>query len=338
MKNNFLLTNLQEHSSRQKDLLSFIERCFQYEKSNSFLKDFAPLFSEDNFKNLFFIIEEKTQEIIAHAGALNKKLFYLPNSFEDDVILIGGVCTHESFRGQGLSSLLLDHIHQQFSSSLFFILWSEKNSFYEKFNYYEVGQIFQTGSQAFNHHSSYSSNNFLNISDLEKEQIKKLYLKNANSFLTLKREEKDWRTIEKMSSTKLFFKKNGDTISHYFFYEKGQDLHEIIHELSPHSLENILPLSMNKVWTPIPFENYDEIFYNSLIRIGSKKKFSKFLEKFLSSQFLIKDLSTNSISFSLNSYDYQLEIKALLQGIWGPNFIEEFSCVPTLYFTGMDSI
>ena len=348
--NLFTLTTLSQNPEYFEEVIRLIEEEFHYGKEQSFEKDFAPLVNPLNFENCFFYVDNTTNIVVAHLAVCVRTL--TKHEIEMTVALIGGIVTHKKYRGKNLFKNLIAHaIHTYQLEVSLFILWSDLESLYEKFDFYRTGGLIECGKRNFSNSeclSGYQKTKFPSLSDKEFATINHLYTTfNEKHFFTIKRHDKDWSIIKDMSSIDLYIKKNssGD-IEKYFCINKGRDLTNIIHEISCRNAEDyaslIKELGSFKLWLPeteVTKTNNKEIFYTAYIKIGNITLLNNFLDAISKGELKITKSENNNIHFKFQNKIYNATFKDFLQNIFGPNAIDEFSDYGlSIYISGVDSI
>jgi predicted acetyltransferase len=348
--NNLVLTTLSQNSEYFDNVIQLIEEEFHYNQSHHYEKDFALLMDPLNFENCFLFIDKNNNTVAAHLAVCIRTL--KKNNIETKVALIGGIVTHRNYRGQNLFKNLMDHVLSLYLKNVsLFILWSDIEGLYEKFFFYRTGGIIETGKRDINVSENalgFEKTTFHATSEKDFNAIKKMYSNfNENYFFTLKREEKDWSIIKEMNSINLYLKRNphGD-IYKSFCVNKGQDLTNIIHEVSAINLDEYLSLLKElkeyKLWLPeTESDKYTtvETFYSSFIKIGNKDLLNHFLESVSDNQLKVEDIEKNSITFNFQKKAYNTTSKEFLQYLFGPAPLKEFAPFKlSLYITGTDSV
>lgn len=347
-KSHYAISTLAENPNYYEDVISLIEKDFQYEKPFSFAIDFAPLVNPNNFENCFIIIHLESKKVVAHLGALPRVM--IKNKIEMPIIMIGGIVTEKNHRGKNLFRNLMNHICEKYKDkAALAFLWSELHDIYEKFSFYRAGGIIETGKSVITTDkmpSGFIKTSFSQLSLSEFEEIKNLYQTfNEKYFFTLKRTSQDWSIIREMSSIDLYIKKNvHKKIESYFCYGKGRDLTCIVHEIGTsgenyHELIN--SLSPYKVWLPETekksFIN-KEVLYSSFVKILNRKLLHEFLY-FLTATDLALLTFEGSVELSFRGDTFELTEKDFIEGLFGPNPLEEFEALElSPYITGTDSI
>ncbi len=346
---NFVLTTLSDNPEYFEEVLHLIEEEFHYSEGHHYEKDFAPLMDPLNFENCYLYIDNNTNHVAAHLAVCERKL--IKNNVEMKVVLIGGIATHKNFRRMHLFKHLMEHALENHSDAGLFILWSDLENIYEKFQFHRTGGLIETGTRNFSaseRPSGYEKGKFSTLTDEEFNSIISIYSEfNQKFFFTMKREEKDWSIIREMNSVDLFIKKNlQGKIVRYFCVNKGRDLTNIIHEIGAlNTLEYMYLLKeveSFKTWLPeteyYKFKNSD-IFYTAFYRIGSPEVLNGFLSRITEGQLRIIAFNEQQIEFEYGPKLYTATHKDFLQYLFGPKPIEEFSVYGlSLYVPGADSV
>lgn len=345
MELNFTITTIKDAPEYYADLLKLVEEEFSYDKSNQFKNDFAPLVSSDNFHNLFIVIDATTKTLVSHVGALERTLNF-QNIATIDALFIGGIATHKAYRKRGIFKSLLNHVLSIHAKKALFILWSDLQGIYEKFEFYLTGATIETGTNVLKELESfkeYQKTKFSNLSVSDFNSIIELYNKQNSISLTVARSKRDWDIIREMDSVNLHLKRSDDnTITHYFCESKGKDLKDIIHEVSFLSdLDEIKKLSTFKLWLPEYFSEHFQSApaqYTGFIKIGCHKSLNSFFKK-IGADLHILSLASDTITFSIKSKTYETSIQDFLHSIFGPSPISEVKKFKlSLYISGLDSI
>lgn len=347
-KSHYIISNLAENPEHYDDVISLIESEFHYENPFSFARDFALLVNPNNFENCFIVIHQETKKMVAHLGVLPRVM--VKNKIEMPIIMIGGIVTEKSHRGKNLFRTLMNYACDayKYKAALAF-LWSDLQDIYEKFSFHRAGGIIETGKNVITKDKipeGFSKTNFSELSLSEFNEIKKIYQNfNEKHFFTLKRSAQDWSVIREMNSIDLYIKKNSSKkIESYFCYGKGKDLTCVIHELGTlednyHELIN--SLSPYKVWLPETEKKFfinKEVLYSSFVKILNRKFLHEFLYLVTNTDLAILNLE-GPIELSFQGDTFELEEQDFIEGIFGPNPLEEFESLQlSPYITGTDSI
>ncbi|MBC7539964.1 MAG: GNAT family N-acetyltransferase [Bacteriovorax sp.] len=348
--NNFALTTLSQNPEYFEEVIRLIEEEFHYSDEHSYEKDFAPLVDPLNFENCYFYIDGDSNTVAAHLAICIRTL--VKADAEIKIALIGGIVTSKKYRGKNLFKNLMNHVIQSYEDQVaLFILWSDIEGLYEKFQFYRTGGLIETGKRNFSaseRPSGYEKTKFSLLSEKEFKTIVNLYLSfNQKYFFTIKREDKDWSIIRDMNSIDLYVKRNSlSEIERYFCINKGRDLSNIIHEISCRNLADyphlIKELENFKVWLPeTETENIftKEIFYTAFMKLGSITLLNEFLKKISNEELTITKMDDDIVNFQFKGKDYNVSSKDFLQYLFGPKSLEEFTPYRlSIYITGADSI
>ena len=74
MKNTNIITNLSASPEKKNETIALIEECFNYPTQYSFETDFYPLVNSKNAINNHILIDQHTNEVIAHVGVKKRLL------------------------------------------------------------------------------------------------------------------------------------------------------------------------------------------------------------------------------------------------------------------------
>lgn len=346
---NFALTTLSENPEYFEEVLRLIEDEFHYGEGHHYEKDFAPLMDPLNFENCYLYIDRETNTVAAHLAVCKRIL--VKEDAQIKVALIGGIATHKNFKRQHLFSSLMDYAIEKHHDAGLFILWSDLENIYERFNFHRTGGLIETGKRNFSaseRPSGYEKTKFNQLSDEEFNSMVELYSAfNEKKFFTLKREEKDWSIIREMNSIDLYVRRNlTGQVSRYFCVNKGRDLTNIIHEVGAINLteyKNLLKdLETFKLWLPETegdkFKSSD-IFYTAFFRIGATEVLNQFLNTATQDKLQITECTPEKLTFRFKEEEFKVSQKDFLQFLFGPKPLEEFAPFGlSLYVAGTDSI
>jgi len=331
------ITNLKSSPPLLASTLSLIEKAFQYEKGHHFDVDFAPLMDESNHENCFVKLNTEGN-VIAHIGFCKRTLGGHP------IGMLGGIAVDERYRGEGYFQELMQEIISEHRGDVaFFLLWSDQEKLYKKFGFYLCGaqiELPQTGQK-----KEFKKVLLSSINSNEKKQIKELYEQSfSKTYLSFNRTDDDWINIEKIQSSDLYIKVNQDSISDYFFMNKGQDLKGIIFEYG--TIGNFKELiaelrAYGKVWSPLDLKiDSSEAQYQFLLSPGDPLLLSQFIKAYTNNLISIRDINLikREVYFDFNNEVLALEIEEFLRGIFGPAPFEEIGEIPPIFISGLDSI
>ncbi len=333
-----------------KDVIKLIEESLNYEAKYSFEKDFWPLINPNNHKNCHILIDKKSDKVVAHIGVKKRDIRVKRNKYP--VILLGGIVTDKDYRGQGhFKNLFNDIIKHYEDKCAFYLLWSEKDYLYEKYSFFEFGTIIQTGNQIFDEKKAnelgFIKKEHTKLNEQEKIEVKELHDNNYKNYISFNRKARDWYDVSQIKSTDLYIKHKDQErqkeVIAYFYVNKGQDLKDIIHEVSFFSDEDMIEkLSPFKLWLPEKHQSYIEhqhALYIGLLRVGQKEKFTSFIQDVYSNDIFIKKMSDESVIFEFKDKEYNVTLKDFIQLTLGPKPAEEFvRYSPWIVISGLDSI
>ncbi len=336
------IDTLKNHPEKVRETVTLIEDALHYKSLYSYEIDFYPLMNTDNHQNCFIVLNEKDEKVIAHTGIIKRKINLKGNLF--DIILIGGVAVSQKARGLGVAKKLLTHIIDTFSNQCtMMILWSDLEDFYKKFSFYQAGIQHQTGVSNFQVHNTngYQETKLTHLSKTDKERLQQIYTNYHKNCITINRTNHDWLLLEKINSTRLFIKRNSNgDISSYFFYEKGFDLKDIIHEAGTvDSHEKLIQeISSYKWWPPYNVDIVSESRFSAFFKISDIKQMNSFLNILTAGKLSIMKIENENIDFIYKNQKYHFSCENFLRAIFGPDEIKEFQefKIP-IFFSGLDS-
>lgn len=344
----YVFTTLAQRPTFYAETISLIECSFEYAAPNKFDIDFATLMSPLNHENChLFIINNK---VVGHIGVKLRKLG--TSEFFTPVALIGGIAIHKDYRGQGLFKELFNQIINKYTSNYkisMFILWSNLDSLYKKFNFFQAGAQIQTGELEFDEKklpAQFKRTLFINLTHKQFKQIKEIYtLSIEKLYTTFIRDDSAWHDIQESTSTDLYLYYVDDKISGYFCVNKGQDLKSIIHEYAclPQFKQKFLDsLQGFKLWLP-EHENIQyqkqHLFYTAIFKINDLTIFNKFLKSWSHNECSISQVNDDTIIFVHDGKEFQTTHGSFYTYLFGPSKITEFQDYGRpLYFSGLDSI
>ena len=348
--NQYVLTTLSENPEYFEEVISLIEEEFHYIAKYSYEIDFAPLVNPLNFENCFFYLDKETNQVAAHLAISFRSL--IKDKQQLKIGLIGGIATKKNHKKKNLFKNLMNHVLDISKDNVaLYILWSDIEGLYEKFNFYRTGGLIETGKSNFSTSPrliGFEKTLFSNLSDNDFEQITNLYKSfNEKYFFTIKREEKEWSIVKEMNSIDLYFKRNAEgLISKYFCVNKGRDLTDIIHEVSALNLNEykklLQQISQYKTWLPETEQNLvnsKEFFYTAFYKLGNLQLLNHFLKNITDEELQIITLNQNEIQFSFKDKLFDTHVKDFLQYVFGPKPLEEFTNYRlSIYIAGTDSV
>lgn len=323
------VTNLRARPEKYQDTLSLIEAAFGYERENSFEVDFYPLIKKSNWDNCW-VIEDK-KEVVAHTAVVEKKFKIKQEFFSAH--LIGGVAVDEKYRGQGLSRKLIEHVLQTYSSGSLYILWSEKTELYKKHKFHPCFELHERPQT--NAKSSFLQASLGELSSDDLRSIITLYNSPSLNEVRVFRSERDWEDLKRVTSAKLFIKREENQITNYFFMDKGQDLGGVIHEYG--DLKDAEEMaSHGRLWSTKESKGSTALF-GALVRPGKMDEFSKLAQAY-AGLCLETPLAEENVSFSYQGTDFDMSLESFLQGLFGPGRFQELDGLPKFSVCGLDSV
>lgn len=329
------ISTLKELPSLSKESLNLIESAFGYSSNNSFAIDFYPLVCQANFENCYVLLDRENK-ILAHLAALPVKVRI--KNIDFSWTFYGGIAVAPGEEGKGHFKKLFNYVLEQYQKSSLHFLWSDKLELYSKFEFYPTIDQFQYTKQDIKFNSDFIESSLNKISQDEFNQIKQLY--NRNNEIRVLRENEHWEKLKKITSTRLFIKKDQNKITNYFFMSKGEDLTDIIHEyghISDSELRDML--TIGTVWTPFQNDEFEnENLYGSLLKIGDSYEFSQFINIYTQNKITIEKVKDDLVHFQFMDSTYTMSASEFLQGIFGPNRYEELSSLSPIFICGLDSI
>lgn len=326
------LTNLFNSPKFRQSTVELIESSFLYGKTNSFAIDFAPLMALSNAQNNHIYIEDNN--VLAHIGKLNRVISF--GSSEYTISMYGGIAVSKNSRGRGIYKNLFKQVLANSNESLFHILWSEKTDLYKKDSFYPSIELFEYNKETSPHSFNIIQTKLSNINQNTLNELDALY-KNSNE-IRFKRTASNWKELSKITSSDLYLIYKNDKLLNYFFMNKGEDLSGVIHEYAFIDIDYLHVFqNYGKVWSSVFFEASNPItLFAALVRIGNEKMFKEFVKKYLDLEII--NIKLESIVFSYNGNEHELEKGEFLQAILGPGRFAELNSKPKIFISGLDSI
>lgn len=314
---------LKDSPQKLNECIELIEQAFGYDDKNSYKDDFSPLFHEHNLENCYFI--EEDDQVTATLLTLPKVLEYKDHKLP--VLFIGGIGVRDEKRGAGLFRSLLETVILLNGSYALHLLWSDLSDLYEKFSFYEFGQIEE------NDLTQADGPTLEKFPPEELETIIKSYQSLSQNCLIPHRTPEDWHDLFQSHSIKHLTDGKG----HFYFVDKGMDLQGVCHERHPVTSPDI---SGHSNWRYFP-KNPEQISrYMGFVRLGNLELLSDFIEHTSNKRlFIIEKNEEGKITVSFDGDYYDLSERDFIQGIWGPGKIEEWEgLIPPLVIFGHDAI
>jgi hypothetical protein len=258
------------------------------------------------------------------------------------IVLLGGIAVDESRRGEGhFQTLFQDVLAEKRSDTTFFLLWSDQEKLYNKFGFHLCGTQIEIEKEK--KISPFLKTTYSNLNEKNKLNIKELYNTSfAKTYLTIERNDSDWKLIEQMTSADLFVRRENDIIQDYYFMNKGQDLPGVIYEYG--SRKDITLLveeisSYGKVWLGRDLVLSENLQFQFFMAPGDLRLFTDFVLNLTSEKFKIRNINSmkQEVFFDFNDETLSLELPEFLRGIFGPGIFEEIEVKP-FFLSGLDSI
>ncbi|EQC43410.1 GNAT family N-acetyltransferase [Bacteriovorax sp. Seq25_V] len=325
-----------------KEVITLIEESFNYPSKHAFDTDFYTLMNPINHDHCHILLNDK-KEVVAHIGVALKTM--AKKSISTQAAFIGGIAVSKELRGKGIfKEFLTDILSRYEKSCAFFILWSEKDDMYAKFNFIEFGSVLQTGMQELTDEiNGFRKESFSKLSKEDFKRIKELYANRLEHYIHPLRSSRDWDTIASISSSSLYISRKNDRIENYFLLNKGFDLPGIIHECSFLNDEELVNAFKDyRLWLPEKhiqyIESHHEI-YVGLIKINPNNLFKNFIEDIFKKDIVISSLENDIIHFSFLDKDYKTTYTEFIHMIFGPRpALELLPYSNFFYIPGLDSI
>ena len=313
------ITNLKESPNFFDQCIEVIEDAFDYEETFNFKHDFNTLIQKENLENCFFIVEKNT--VTATLFTLPKNLIY--KEVETNVLFLGGIAVHPDFRGKGHFNKLFKHIEKTLKGYSLYFLWSDLTGLYEKYSFYEFGIIQEVRSDP---------NNLKPIHKIDSiDSIKSLHNKLSKDYIITSRTENDWNLLHNNRS----IHKYQNDKEEIFLVHKGMDLQNIIHESYPLDFHNETPFIK---WNYLPKPETKNLLYMGFTKINNFKMFSDFIYQVSNKTIDLLRKNDNYVVLKFENEEFEIHEKDLIQGLWGPEFIQELaSSVPKLLILGFDA-
>lgn len=315
-------------------VIDLCESSFEYKGSQSYAEDFAPLISPMNHQHNHLFLNSKNQ-LVGHIGVKEREIKLKNKSYTFS--LLGGIAVAEEFRGQGhLKEMMKAVIEIYEKKSAFFLLWSDLTELYQRFSFYEAGLIYEYRSPK--NQNSFTTKKLQEFSTIELNLTKELFLESTKNVLTFQRSKQDWELLREMTSCDWYLNIES---REYFVANKGRDLNGIVFEHNISNLETLEKLiSQYKVWSPILLSLKNEaLLYTAFFKAIPNEHFNQFICDLSGGKCEVESFENENLVFRLDGNSFQLPIRNFIQGLWGPEKIEELSSLtPPFYISGLDSI
>lgn len=334
-----MITNLKDSPGLFDETLKLIEESFQYESPNRFEIDFYPLVSPVNREHNHLLLNEK-KEVVAHIGCKVRSISLGDQTYS--VTMLGGIAVSKECRGSGLFQKLFSHVLSVYKEkTTFFLLWSDLEKLYNKFDFYLCGGQFEVSMEK--SQDPFVETSFSALSANEKEDIKRLYQESfTKTYLTLNRNDTDWNELASVTSADLFIKKTDNHVSDYFLMNKGQDLSNIIYEYGTSG--EFIPFlrsiaAYGKLWTGENFLDSTEAQYQFFLSIGNEELFKTFISHYTENKFNVRAINfeKNEVFVDFEDETLSFELEDFFRGVFGPEKFEEVPTKP-FFISGIDSI
>jgi predicted N-acetyltransferase YhbS len=327
------ITTLKENESFFAKTLKLIEKSFGYSSEYSFKEDFYPLINKNNHQNCYIAVDNN-ENILGHLGV---RLVHIKiNNEVFPIAMLGGIATDEKSRGKGVFTALLKHVLERHTDVAFYLLWSDNQELYNKFDFYLCGLQLEFPFQSAN--STLERTKFSKLNDVEKNQVKTIY--NKESYPHLIRTTEDWANIEQMNSLDLYLKRNDNEIIGYAFKNKGADLAGVVHEYRGILIKELQ--AIGKVWSMRRVDREKEGFstqYAYFMRPGNYKYFAHVVHELSGKKIEVLQIQDSQVLFKFNDNESVMDLSEFLVGIFGPNYFEELDeTLQNIQVSGVDSI
>lgn len=193
--------------------------------------DFFPLFTKKTLSDSFFL--EHKNEVVGSIFVKEKTLQIKSSIFT--CLCMGGIFIKKEHRGKGIFRTFFEKVIKELSDHQnpdFFILWSEQEELYKKFNFFPAGNTYYKQETTQGKTPEWEVSNLNSLSNNDFNQIKNLWKNKVfkNSFF---RTDSDWDELKKITSCSIYLKRGKEgLIESYFLMSKGMDLNGIVHEFT----------------------------------------------------------------------------------------------------------
>lgn len=326
------LKNLKTHPQYWEETKALIEKAFKYQPQFSFENDFITLLNKDNAHHLYILAED--EKVIAHLGVKIRDINI--DEKKIPVAMMGGIAVDEEYQGQGIFSYMMNEVKKIHHAEVAaFILWSDLASMYEKHGFYLCGSQYPLARNS-------RENNYIhliNANGSEQKEIKKIH-KNffQKHFAYIERTESDWQQLFTSKSCEIWVN-DRQNITSYFIKNKGQDLHNIIHEYA--TLEDrkefLKTIShWGEVWMTQDYFHEGNAHFQFLLSAGGQ--FPSLIESISYGKIKINLIDKNECHFQFNNVDYVMNAPEFFSGVFGPSRFSELNGTKDLFIAGWDSI
>lgn len=328
------------------EVITLIEKSFSYKDEYSYAVDFAPLVNSTNWKNLHILKDDS--KLVAHIGAR------ILNTTEGvPILLLGGIVVGEEYRGKGHFEELFQKVLDLYRDDVaLYVLWSDLDGLYKKYNFHQAGVLIQSGDLAFDEkeaaHIGLVPTDLASMDYSKLSQMQDCYRSTLEpNFVCCKRDGRDWGTIATINSSSLYTHETNGIIDFYVLCGKGMDLDGIIHEFAGINNSNtkvwLNLLKKYKTWVPaknpwIELE-IETSLYMGIFKVGNPALFSKLIHSWSDSTITVSAVSDGSICFHFMGEEFTKNHEEFLSLLMGPERAEEFLSFPKeLWITGIDSV
>jgi hypothetical protein len=326
-----------------------IEASLGYRKEEKFAVDFAPMALD--LSHRFILQDAASKKVLGHVGVRVVHFIWKGETYP--CAMLGGICIDKNWRGEGLFSLLFDFILKKyFTSCVFFLLWSEKNELYAKFDFQLGGKQWCYKKLTFNiSPASIFTDNCVQKTSLKNlcytdfKKIMQLYReKIQNQYFSPLRDEEGWNLLKKVESADLYLLRDDQkNITSYMFIGKGMDLDNIAHDGAHaeslgrwiyHLPEESVLWTAERDFTLNSDENIlTEPQYLGLWRVNHHKMALQKLSRLLNTSV---DFVGEKFKFTHQKNTYTLSPLEMVEAVFdGEKY--SFSSIP-VYVGGLDSI
>src|SRR5690606_8359310 len=249
---------------------------------------------------------------------------------------MGGIAVDEEYQGQGIFSYMMNEVKKIHHAEVAaFILWSDLASMYEKHGFYLCGSQYPLARNS-------RENNYIhliNANGSEQKEIKKIH-KNffQKHFAYIERTESDWQQLFTSKSCEIWVN-DRQNITSYFIKNKGQDLHNIIHEYA--TLEDrkefLKTIShWGEVWMTQDYFHEGNAHFQFLLSAG--KKIDHLVNHLTEGDIVVEHVSGDECQFKFKGTDYIMSCSDFFSGVFGPARFSELKNNKDLFIAGWDSI
>lgn len=326
------LKNLKSNPEYWSPTLALIEKAFKYQPQFSFENDFITLMNKENAHHLYIL--EENEKVIAHLGVKIRDINI--NEKKVPVAMMGGIAVDEKYQGQGVFSHMMNEVkkihHPQVAA---FILWSDLASMYEKHGFYLCGSQYPLSIN--NKKNSYI--HLIDANENEQKEIKKIYKSFFQKhFIYIERTESDWQQLFTSKSCEIWVN-DRQNLTSYFIKNKGQDLHNIIHEYATlESRKEFLKTIAHwgEVWMTQDYFHEGKTHFQLLMAPGDR--FKDLVYHISGKEITFSQIKADECHFTFNKTEYVMSCAEFFSGVFGPSRFSELHGNKDLFIAGWDSI